>query len=410
MILLGIMAASIVALSSFRGALAQAAVSCRVDYTIVSQWQGGFQGDVKLTNTGSSSINGWTVGWSFPNGQSISQLWNANYTQSGAAVSATNLNWNVNIPAGSSQSIGFLASWNGTNGAPSTFTVNGAPCGSAPRPTATPVVPPTATPVVPPTATPVVPPTATPVVPPTATPVPTRTPPPTSTPMPTSTPTGGFFDDMNGYNTGLFQKADGWTNGDPFNVGWRADHVNFSGGFMSITLDKQSCPSGCSNRPYASGEYRTSSNYGYGRYEGRLKPAKGSGIVAASLFTYTGPSDNQPWDEIDIEILGKDTSKVQLNYYTNGVGGHETLIDLGFDAAAGFHTYAFEWTASSIRWYVDGRLVHTENGSRGPLPTHRSKLMMNLWPGIGVDSWLGPFNYSSPLQYQVDWVRYTPLS
>ncbi|GAB4108896.1 MAG: hypothetical protein OHK0022_61150 [Roseiflexaceae bacterium] len=117
----------------------------------------------------------------------------------------------------------------------------------------------------------------------------------------------------------------------------------------------------------------------------------------------------RPWDEIDIEILGKDTTKMQTNYYTNGVGGHETMIDLGFDAALDFHTYAFEWTPTSIKWYVDGVLVHSENGSRGPLPTHAGKLMMNIWPGIGVDSWLGPFNYSGPLSQQVDWVRYTPL-
>lgn len=43
--------------------------------------------------------------------------------------------------------------------------------------------------------------------------------------------------------------------------------------------------------------------------------------------------------EIDIEVLGKDTTKVQFNYYTNGVGNHEYMYDLGFDASEGFHTY-----------------------------------------------------------------------
>jgi endoglucanase len=129
--------------------------------------------------------------------------------------------------------------------------------------------------------------------------------------------------------------------------------------------------------------------------------------MAGSLFTYTGPSEGDPWDEIDIEFLGKDTTKMQTNYFTNGVGGHETLIDLGFDGAAGFHDYAFEWTEAAIRWYVDGNLVHTETGSRGPLPTHPGKIMVNLWPGTGVDGWLGPFSYSSPLTAQYDALRYT---
>ena len=50
---------------------------------------------------------------------------------------------------------------------------------------------------------------------------------------------------------------------------------------------------------------------------------------------YTGPSDDDPWDEIDFEFLGYDTTKVQLNYYTDGVGGHEYMLDLGFDAYEG---------------------------------------------------------------------------
>ncbi|HEU4322325.1 MAG TPA: family 16 glycosylhydrolase [Roseiflexaceae bacterium] len=395
LVLVGLVAFSIAALGGYPGAQAQSALSCRVDYVIINQWSGAFQAEVKINNTGSTAIQGWTATWSFANGQSITQLWNGSHTQSGAAVSVKDLGWNASIAPGGVQGFGFIANWSGTNGVPVSFAVNGTPCGGAPLPSATPTR--AATPVSSPTPSRTSVPTA----------VPTRTPVPPATP--TRTPTGGFFDDMNGFNTGLFHKADGWTNGNPFNVGWRADHVTFSNSTMTLTLDNRTCPSGCSNKPYASGEYRTNSNYGYGRYEGRFKAAKGSGTVAASLFTYTGPSDNQPWDEIDIEILGKDTTKMQTNYYTNGVGGHETMINLGFDASQGFHTYAFEWTPTSIKWYVDGVLVHTENGSRGPLPTHASKLMMNLWPGVGVDSWLGPFNYSGPLTAQFDWVRYTPL-
>jgi beta-glucanase (GH16 family) len=216
-----------------------------------------------------------------------------------------------------------------------------------------------------------------------------------------------FFDTLDSHNTSLFEMADGWTNGSPFNCGWRADHVTFSGGIMTLRLDNVGCPGGCSGKPYASGEYRTAANYGYGRIEARFKAAKAAGTVAASLFTYTGPSAGDPWDEIDIEILGKDTTKMQTNYFTDGVGGHESIIDLGFDASTAFHTYAFEWTPSAIRWYVDGNLVLTENGSRGPLPTHPGKIMVNMWPGTGVQGWLGRFSYSGPLYAQYDYIQYT---
>jgi len=238
---------------------------------------------------------------------------------------------------------------------------------------------------------------------------PTNTPTRTNTPLsPTATLTGGFLDNMDSYNTSLWEKADGWTNGLPFNVGWRADHANFANGILTLTLDNATCPSGCSNMPYASDEYRRKVLTGYGLYEANYKAAKASGIVGGSFFVYTGPSDNQPWDEIDFESLGNDTTHVQLNYYTNGTGGHETIINLGFDSSQGFHTYAFDYEPTFIKWYIDGVLVHTETGSRGPLPSHPMKMMMNLWAGSGVDGWLGPFTYTGPLYEQIDWMRFTP--
>lgn len=212
---------------------------------------------------------------------------------------------------------------------------------------------------------------------------------------------------LGSHNAGLFEIADGWSNGDMFNATWRASQVNFGGGRMRLTLDWDSHGS---NPPYQSGEYRTHGFYHYGLYEVRMRAARGDGVVS-SFFTYTGPSDDQPWDEIDIEFLGKNTTQMQTNYYTNGVGGKEVMIDLGFDAADSFNNYAFEWLPDRINWYVNGQLVHTENGSKGPIPSHESKIMVNLWPGIGVDEWLNPFNNSNlPITAEYEWIRYTPYT
>jgi hypothetical protein len=158
-----------------------------------------------------------------------------------------------------------------------------------------------------------------------------------------------------------------------------------------------------SGKPYSGGEYRTIDTFSYGRFETRMIAAKGSGIVS-SFFTYTG----SPWDEIDVEILGKNTTQAQFNYFVNGVGGHERVVDLGFDASAGYHTYAVDWQPNSIAWYVDGVLKHTATGSPSTLPSHPMQIMMNLWNGIGVDGWLGPFSYSAPLSASYDSVTYTP--
>ncbi|PIM71793.1 xyloglucanase [Streptomyces sp. JV178] len=101
--------------------------ACAVTYKITNQWSGGFQADVQLANTGTSAWSGWNLGWSFPNGQSVTQLWNAAHTQSGAAVSVKNIAWNANVAAGSSVSFGFTGSWSGTNGRPTAFRL-GDPC------------------------------------------------------------------------------------------------------------------------------------------------------------------------------------------------------------------------------------------------------------------------------------------
>lgn len=123
---------------------------------------------------------------------------------------------------------------------------------------------------------------------------------------------------------------------------------------------------------------------------------------------YTGSSDNNPHDEIDIEILGQETTQLQVNYFTQGVGNHEKVIHLGFDAAHDFHTYAFDWSSTALHWYVDGQRVHTEDGSRGVLPKTAGRIMVNLWAGIGVDEWLQPFVYSgSPLYADYDWIAFT---
>jgi endo-1,3-1,4-beta-glycanase ExoK len=204
-------------------------------------------------------------------------------------------------------------------------------------------------------------------------------------------------DHMVEFDSNTWNESD-WTNGSAFNCGWLPDYVSFDGGTtMILTLDNTTSH----NKSYSSGEYRTNEPFGYGSFEVRMKAAKANGIVS-SFFLYTG----NPWDEIDVEILGKDTTKAQFNYFVNGAGSHEFLQDLGFDSSADYHTYGIEWRCGSIKWYVDGVLKHTVKAER--LPSHPMQIMMNLWPGIGVDDWLKPFTYKTPLKAYYDYVRYTP--
>ncbi len=101
--------------------------SCKVTYT-ASSWNTGFTASVKVTNTGTTALNGWSLGFSFANGQKVTQGWSADWSQSGTAVTAKNAAWNGTLGAGQSTDIGFNGSHSGTNTNPTAFTLNGATC------------------------------------------------------------------------------------------------------------------------------------------------------------------------------------------------------------------------------------------------------------------------------------------
>jgi hypothetical protein len=97
---------------------------------VTSQWPGGFGAAITINNTGTTAISNWTLTWTFPDGQTVSQLWNGVETQSGANVSVTNESYNGSIGSGGSYSgMGFNGTWNNTvNAAPTSFAVNGVTC------------------------------------------------------------------------------------------------------------------------------------------------------------------------------------------------------------------------------------------------------------------------------------------
>jgi beta-glucanase (GH16 family) len=205
-------------------------------------------------------------------------------------------------------------------------------------------------------------------------------------------------DDLDAYDTAKWYEADGWSS--PGACEWKRDHISFSSGIMALTLDDTAY----GGQDYSCAQYQTLDTYGYGQYRARLKAASGSGIITG-FFVYD-EANGSDQDEIDIEFLGEDTTRMQVNYFKDGVGGHETLINLGFDASAGYHSYSFVWRATSIEWYVDGALVHAETGTSAALPARPGKIMMNVWNSTD-EGWAGVFNYVTPLVARFKSVGFT---
>ncbi|WP_199832816.1 cellulose-binding domain-containing protein, partial [Streptomyces puniciscabiei] len=117
--------------------------ACTVEYSVTSQWDGGFQGSVRITNNW-SALSGWRLTFDFADGQKVTQGWNAQWSQSGGTVSAGNESYNGSLGTGASVTAGFLASWAGTNTAPTVFRLNGTTCNADPEPTPPPTTPPPA--------------------------------------------------------------------------------------------------------------------------------------------------------------------------------------------------------------------------------------------------------------------------
>ena len=138
-------------------------------------------------------------------------------------------------------------------------------------------------------------------------------------------------------------------------------------------------------RQFTAASIASRRRYLYGRFVAEVRPSNVPGLITG-IFLHR----NAPRQEIDLEFLGKDTTKLLVNVYYNpgdegtkleyGYRGTPALIDLGFDASSEFHRYEIEWCSDSICWRVDGRLVHERvMWEPTPIPHLPMQFNVNLW-------------------------------
>jgi len=163
-------------------------------------------------------------------------------------------------------------------------------------------------------------------------------------------------------------------------------------------------------KPYKGAEIYSADSTKYGRYVMRMRMAEGSGVLS-TFFTYKNGSEvsGALWEEIDIEVLGKnDAYQMQSNIIigpprqtTEGL--HTAAQSLADD----YHTYVLEWTPEYVAWFIDGQQVRKINGGNFVSSLINPQSMrFNIWASTS-ESWVGAFNSSILPVYQfVNYMEY----
>jgi endoglucanase len=127
-----IVAFGLTAASSAGSSVAQAQTTstCTVAYSIVNSWPGGFQVGITITNDG-PAITSWTLAYTFPNNQVISDGWNGVFTQDGQYVTVASESYNGALATDGNTTIGFTGTVGATDAVPTYFTINGYACNGA---------------------------------------------------------------------------------------------------------------------------------------------------------------------------------------------------------------------------------------------------------------------------------------
>ncbi len=139
-----------------------------------------------------------------------------------------------------------------------------------------------------------------------------------------------------------------------------------------------------------------------GWWEARIKMAPGAGTWPSFQLL---PADDDWPPEIQVaQSLGRDPRRIYMSLQPKGPGKKEPEADeqalFKDDWTADFHTFAIEWKADRINWYVDGVQRHWVTHD---IPQKPMYLLLLL--NIGGE-WAGkPAASAFPATMEIDYVR-----
>ena len=144
----------------------------------------------------------------------------------------------------------------------------------------------------------------------------------------------------------------------------------------------------------------------YGYFEIKARPMKAGASSAFWFYNNT----RERWTEIDVfEICGVG-EKWKRQYHMNVHVFHTPAEKkhwskpakwtAPYDLASGFHVYGLEWDAKSIKWWVDGKVVHEQENTPGHQPLHLN------FDSETMPDWFGlPDKKDLPATFSIDYVR-----
>jgi beta-glucanase (GH16 family) len=192
----------------------------------------------------------------------------------------------------------------------------------------------------------------------------------------------------------------------------RPENVIVGGGTLTLRAQRETYDCG-EVRPYTVGYLDTirKHSWTYGRFEARIKSPNGPTNSTGLWPAFWLRPDDGGQGEIDVVELPGGSAwyrKATLAIFRDYVPTkQDTRVDLptGYPGD-GFHTYATEWDATSMVWYIDGVEVWRRDATTTPWYGVFNK-PFNLRLNFQVGGWLGDPDASTvfPADFVVDFVR-----